>query len=354
MDKQKRFLLRFAWLAAIAIVVWAVVKYLLVWLLPFALALGLAAATEPVMEAVRRKMRLRRGFLAAVFTLVLVGGLTALTVAAVGQLLRQAEDALDRLPLYLSGLPRLADSLLQRLDRVCANCPAPLRQDVEAFLNRLPEQLTDAVGALSAALLRWAGSLVAALPNAVLFCATTALAVFFTLSSYPAIAGFARRQLTEPQRRWVRGLRENLFAALGHWLRAQAILLAITFCQLLAGFLLLRQPYAVLLAFLIALIDALPVFGTGTVLVPWALLLFLVGNVPRGLALTALYAVIYLVRTVLEPKLVGARSDLPPLAALAAMYVGFRTMGVGGMVVMPMAALVIKQLHDAGYVKIWR
>lgn len=354
MDKQKKFLIRFAYLAAIAILVWAMGKYLLVWLLPFVLALGLAALMEPAIEVIRRRSKLQRGFLAAVFTLVLVGGLTALTVAALGQLLRQAEDALDRLPLYLAGLPRLADSVLQRLDRFCANCPAPLRQDVETFLEKLPEQLTAAVGSLSATLLRWMGAVVAALPNAALFCATTALAVFFTLSSYPAIAAFARRQLTEPQRRWVRGLRENLFAALGHWLRAQAILLVVTFCQLLVGFALLRQPYALLLSFLIALIDALPVFGTGTVLVPWALLLFLVGNVPRGLALTALYAVIYLVRSITEPKLVGARANLPPVAALAAMYVGFRTMGVGGMVVMPMAALVIKQLHDAGYVRIWR
>ena len=354
MESKGRFLVRFAYAAAIAVLVWAAGRHVLPWLLPFVLALGLASWVEPAMEKVRRGMHLKRGFLAAVFTLVLVGGLTALVVTVLGQLVRQAEEALEQLPMYLSGLPRLADTVLARLDRFCAACPASMRQDVEDFIRRLPEQLTASAGTLSAGALRWLGTAVAALPQAVLFCATTALAVFFTLSSYPAIAAFARRQLTERQRAWVRGLRENLFAALGHWLRAQAILLVITFCQLLAGFLLLRQPYAVLLAFLIALIDALPVFGTGTVLVPWAALLFLVGNVPRGLALTALYAVIYLVRAIVEPKIVGAKSGLPPLAALAAMYVGFRTLGVGGMVLMPMAAMVVKQLHDAGYVRIWR
>ena len=248
----------------------------------------------------------------------------------------------------------MTENLLARLDRFCAACPPSLREDMAAFLSRLPQQLTSAAGDLSAAAVRFLGTMVAAMPQAILFCATTALAVFFTLSSYPAIAAFARRQLSPGQRRWVRGLRENLFAALGHWLRAQAILLVITFCQLLAGFLLLRQPYALLLAFLIALIDALPVFGTGTVLAPWAAFLLLVGNVPRGLALAALYAVIYLVRSIVEPKLVGARSGLPPLAALAAMYVGFRAWGVGGMILSPLAAMVIKQLHDAGYVKIWK
>lgn len=354
MERQKRFLIRFAWLAAIAAVIWAAVRYLLGWLLPFLLALGLAALTENAVEAIRRRIPLKRSFLAAVFTLVLVGGLTALTVCAALFLIRQAEEALTRLPAYLAGLPRLADTALARLDQFCAACPAPLRQDVEALVEQLPGKLSDAALNLSAGALRWLGSLAAGLPRAVLFLATTALAVFFTLAGYPAIAGFARRQLDESQRRWVRGLRENLFAALGHWLRAQAILLAVTFCQLLVGFTLLRQPYAVLLSVVIALIDALPVFGTGTVLVPWALLLFLVGNVPRGLALTALYAVIYLVRSIAEPRIVGARSGLPPLCALGAMYVGWRTMGVGGMVLSPMAAMVLKQLHDAGYVKIWK
>ena len=354
MERQKRFLVQFAWLAAIAAVIWAAVKYLLTWLLPFLLALGLAALSENAVEQVQRKMHLKRSFLAAVFTLTLVGGLTALTVYAVGFLIRQAEDALERLPLYLTRLPQLADSVLTRLEDFCKACPPSMRQDAEELVRQLPQKLSDTALNLSAGALRWLGSLAAGLPAAVLFIATTALAVFFTMASYPAIADFARRQMTDAQRRWVRGLRENLFAAMGHWLRAQAILLVITFCQLLIGFTLLRQPYAVLLSFLIALIDALPVFGTGTVLVPWAALLFLVGNVPRGIALVALYAVIYLVRAILEPKLVGARSGVPPLVALGAMYVGFRTVGVAGMVLMPMAALVIKQLHDAGYVKIWK
>ena len=127
-----------------------------------------------------------------------------------------------------------------------------------------------------------------------------------------------------------------------------------TFCQLLAGLLLIRQEYALLLAALIALIDALPVFGTGTVLVPWAAAVCLLGNVPKGIALLALFAVISVVRSVLEPKLVAAQAGLPPLASLAAMYVGFCAMGVAGMVLAPVLLLLVKQLHDGGYIRLWR
>lgn len=124
------------------------------------------------------------------------------------------------------------------------------------------------------------------------------------------------------------------------WCKAQCILLGVTFCELLTGFLLLRQGYALLLAALIAVIDALPVFGTGTVLVPWGALCLLTGNVPKGLGLLALYGVISLVRSVLEPKIMAAQVDLPPLAALAAMYVGFCAFGVAGMVLWSHGAAV--------------
>ena len=99
---------------------------------------------------------------------------------------------------------------------------------------------------------------------------------------------------------------------------------------------------------------ALPVFGTGTVLVPWGALCLLTGNVPKGLGLLALYGVISLVRSVLEPKIMAAQVDLPPLAALTAMYVGFCAFGVAGMVLCPMALLFVKQLHDSGWLRLWK
>ena len=124
-----------------------------------------------------------------------------------------------------------------------------------------------------------------------------------TAAAAGAVAGRAGREAPVCWTRWA-------------WLRAEWILLLVTFFQLLAGFLLLRQEYALLLAVVIALIDALPVFGTGTVLLPWAAVLCVAGNVPRGTLLAALYAVIAVVRSVPEPKIVAAQVGLPPLVAL--------------------------------------
>lgn len=96
----------------------------------------------------------------------------------------------------------------------------------------------------------------------------------------------------------------------------------ITFGELALGLLLLRVDLALVLSALIALVDALPVLGTGTVLVPWALVSLLGGNWKLALGLAVLYGVIWLVRSLLEPRLIGSRVGLPPLAALLSLYVG--------------------------------
>ena len=137
-------------------------------------------------------------------------------------------------------------------------------------------------------------------------------------------------------------MKDNLLCTLSKWFKAQCILLGVTFAELLAGLLLIRQPYALLLAAAIALIDALPVFGTGTVLLPWAAVCLLLQHTPKAFSLVAIYAVM------------AAQVDLPPLAALMAMYIGFCTFGVGGMIFFPLALLFLKQLHDAGYLRLWK
>ena len=111
--------------------------------------------------------------------------------------------------------------------------------------------------------------------------------------------------------------------------------------------------YALLAAAFTALVDALPVLGVGAVLIPWALLSLLLGG-GRSLALLALYAVVTLTHSLVEPKLLAGQADLPPISALLAMYLGFHFMGVGGMILLPVFLLLVKQLQDAGVIRLWK
>ena len=105
----------------------------------------------------------------------------------------------------------------------------------------------------------------------------------------------------------------------------------------------MKKTLALLFALLITLLDALPVFGTGTALVPWALIELLFSSVPRGIALLALFLSTLLVRSTLEPKLIASHAGLPPVASLFAMYLGFCTFGIGGMILFPFLLLLTAQ-----------
>ena len=99
-------------------------------------------------------------------------------------------------------------------------------------------------------------------------------------------------------------------------------------------------------ALVITAVDALPVFGTGTILIPWALVLFLRGQTKTGVGLVVLYGAAALSRQALEPRLVGKQVGLNPVLTLLALYTGYRLLGVGGMIVFPITAMLLKQIWD--------
>ncbi len=353
-EKRKTFLVDFAYICCLGLIAWLAVRYLLRWLLPFVLAVALATLAEPVIEFARRHLRWKRSFTAALVTLVLLIGSVTLLSSLVIRLVNEATDLLNQLPEYLSSLPDFAHDISKRLEQFCSACPAGIRSWMDEALPTLSDRLTEEIGRLSSQLVKSVAAQVTKLPRFALFCGTTALAVFFTLSAFPDIMAFLRRQLSFRRLQQVRGIKKGILVTLGRWLRAQCILLGITFALLLLAFLVLRQPYTLLLSLLIALIDALPVFGVGTVLLPWALACFLGENVPKAIALLALYGLITVVHHITEPKVLSSQAGLPSIVSLLAMYVGFCISGVTGMIVFPIVAILIKHLHDSQQIHLWK
>ena len=350
LHKHLRFLLFLAYTALIL----AALAWVLPGLLPFLLALALACLLEPAVRPLTDKTGLRRPWAAAI---VLVG-FTLLLLAGCALLLRRLWYELgllsERLPALLEaadGLSSWAEGLLYRLT---VAAPPSSRAALESALESAASQISSLISGLISKVLGWTAGAVSALPAAGLFLFTTLLACFFILAGRPALFAFFRRQIPA---RWLPRLEDaaaRLKEALGGWLRAQGILMGVTFLLLGGGFLWIGVELALLLAAGVALLDALPVFGTGTVLFPWAAAEILCGNFRRAAALLALYAVIWLTRSLLEPKLIADRAGLHPLAALFSMYLGFSLFGVAGLLLAPLAAVVLRQLYESGVLKLWK
>jgi predicted PurR-regulated permease PerM len=124
------------------------------------------------------------------------------------------------------------------------------------------------------------------------------------------------------------------------------MLFFITFAELFIAFLIIRIEYSFVIALLIALIDVLPVLGAGAVLIPWGIISMVFGNYSVGIPILISYAVITVVRQIIEPRIVGKFIGLPPLAALASMYIGLKLMGVIGLFVFPVGAIVVKRVLE--------
>ena len=125
----------------------------------------------------------------------------------------------------------------------------------------------------------------------------------------------------------------------------------IIFAELTVGFISLRIEYAGILALIVALIDMLPILGVGTVLIPWGIADIIMGEYALGAALLILYAVIALVRNLIEPRIVGKSLGLHPLATLMSMYIGLKLFGFAGMIMVPIAVMIFVQLVRWGYIK---
>lgn len=338
--------------ALAAAAAYVALRYLFPWLLPFLLALAAAALLEPAVGALVRR-GVKRPLAAGLCVLGFLSAAGGLLWLLLSRIFSELSDLLRRLPELLAGLSDAMarwegwlTALPERMPGAAAGLLRGALDSVRGGLESLPGELAKKLpGAVSAA--------VSAAPEALLFAVTLLIGLYFTSASYPSLLHGAASLLPERFLARARRARLDLRATLGRWLRAQLLLLLLTFAELTAAFSLLRVRYALLLAALTALVDALPVFGTGTVVLPWAAVELLAGDYPLAAGLGVTYAVVTVLRSCIQPKLLGDQLGLHPLASLASIYVGYRAGGVWGMLLLPVAAITAKQLWP-GLVRVRR
>ena len=324
-------------------------RWLLPWLLPFLIAWGAAAVLEPLVGRLCRRGIPRSVAAGAcmILALALIGGLLWLLLRRLGT---EAAELAERLPEILENVSGMVSRWEKRLAGYMDQAPEVLREWIDRAAAGVEGSLAALPGKLSGRLLGLLPAIAASAPEALLFTITAVIGAFFISASYPELLHGAARLLPEQFLCRARLMRRDLRRTLGRWLKAQLIMLTITFAALAAAFLLLRIDYALLLALATAIIDALPVLGTGTVLLPWAAWAFLTGKTPLGIGLAVTYGAVTVLHESIQAKLLGDQLGLHPLATLLSIYVGFQVWGVAGMIVFPILAISLKQVLDSGVI----
>lgn len=198
------------------------------------------------------------------------------------------------------------------------------------------------------------------IPSIVISIVVTIVLSCFMTADYDLIMRFVYCQFRKEKRKDVTRAKELLKMNLGKMAKAYALIMLVTFTEVFIGLTVLKMiglfnsNYIALISVVTSIVDIIPVLGTGTIVLPWAAYSFITGNIGMGIGLLVLYAVVTVIRQIVEPKLVAGQLGLPPFVTLIAMYMGLKIFGVLGVFVLPIIIIMLKLLNDEGIIELWK
>lgn len=320
------------------------VRFLLPLFLPFLLGAALALAAEPVVVFLCRRLHLKRWIATGIGVSMAFSLLVLLALVLCGFLLRELRQLSGILPELEGALRTGMDTADRWLTGLAGQVPGELGQVLTRNVSSFFSGSSALLDRITAFVLHLASGILSQVPNSALGFGTGLISSFMISAKLPGIRRQISGRLPTVQLQPLFSALKRLKATLGGWLKAQMKLSLVTFSLVLTGFFLLGVSHGPLWAILVALVDAFPILGTGTVLVPWSLVSFLQGDRTLAFGLLGLYAAVALTRSVLEPRFLGKQLGLDPLVTLIALYIGFRLWGIGGMIIAPMLAVAAIQL----------
>ena len=356
--KRFYFLINLAYFAVILTIVLVAVRYLFLWMLPFVLAFALATMLQTPLTWLVEKTKVSKKFFSVVLVVLFIL-LIASLVAVIGwqvivTVINYVSDAgnIERIQNMVLAIFANLTSLLKNLsDYLPDDMLAPIQESIASMGSSIAQTLsaffTNATGAVVT-------FTTTSFPMLLVSFIIWVVASIFLTIDYRKVTGFVMRQIPERYTEMVHTVRDLFTNTIFKLLRAYILLMLLTFAELSISFHILKVPYAFLIAALVALVDILPVLGTGTVLIPWSIISLIMGN-PRmfiGIGLT--YILITVIRNVLEPRLVSHQIGLNPLITLFFMFLGLRAIGIFGMLLFPVIVMILVQLQDSGKIRIWK
>ncbi len=320
-------------------------EYALSAVLPFALAFFLASSVQKSAGALARRTGLSKRAFSLVF------GLSFFLFASLALGFASYKLAAE-LSGFVRGLSASREELLAAVVAFAARAEEfaarflPLGTDGfrAVFSSLLIDGAKSVISALTTSIPAFLGAFFAGVPKTVFFLTATFISCVYFCLDYDKMRDFARKKISRSSFAPLLRVPGAAFSAAVKYLRAVFWLFLLTAVIFTSGFLLLGVEYACLFAVLAAFVDALPALGSGAVLLPYAVFAFATGDFRLGFGICILWGAAALVRQVAEPKIMGAGLGVHPLINLMAVYVGYRFFGVTGLVFMPIAVVIVKNI----------
>lgn len=335
--------------AGIMLFSWFFFKYALGAFIPFLLAAAIAAIIAPISDKLSKKLKTPKKLTSALLVILFFAGLVALAYLAGYRLISEASNLIDRLSADPEIISKTIEAITERISAIGSRfgflsqlSESEAIQKLGLDLDRLlAEALESLMSSLTGILPSAAVGILTKVPEFFLFLAVLVIASFYFCTDRDALTVALSSILPDKWSAKLPLLKEKISSTLRGYLKAYLLIMLLTFCEVFLGLSILGVNYAFILSIIIAIVDILPILGTGTVIVPWALFSLITSDYKMGIGLLILYAAVSLIRQVAEPKIVGNTLGLHPLATLASIYISVRFIGFWGIFIGPIIALLI-------------
>ncbi|MBQ3597818.1 MAG: sporulation integral membrane protein YtvI [Clostridia bacterium] len=355
-EPYKKILVAAAYVLIGAALAFVFVKYLAGVLLPFIIAYVLAVLLHPLVNLVCKKTKIPRIITVILTVVVTVGVVGVLLYLVVHRVYNEITSLYQTVSNILTEMKNNPDYAVEIIDTINGYVPfvdfreqlMEIWENIDVYVTTFATTLvTDLNGIIIPAI----NAIMNTVPPVLVGTIITIVAFYYFLAQYHRINNAVVSVFPKVVGEHLVAIKRQLVSAVFMFIKAYGVIMMITFMEAFVGFTILGVEYAFLMAVLTAVVDIMPILGTGAVVIPWGVFEIIRGNYFIGIGLLVLYAIITVVRQFLEPKIVGKSVGLHPLLALVSMYVGLKLLGVVGLFGFPIALVIYNRLREEGFFK---
>lgn len=350
-EKRRRFLINFAYFLLLFAISVFIVRFALGALMPFIIAFIVTLILRPVVKFFKTKLKIKSRLLEPVIVIIFYCTIGMIAIFLIIEIAKSIGSIISYLPsFYTDNIYPTLSSAISSVNEFLAKINVHYTLSATNILT----SLGGVISSISSGILSSAGDLALATPSLIVTTIVTVVATVFTLMDLDLLTRFFQHQLTEEKNLLLHNVLERLKFVVRKYILSYAAIMFITFLEIWLGLTVLGLDNAVLIAAIIAVFDILPVVGASLIILPWAVICFLTGNIGLSIALLVLLAILAVVRNIIEPKIVGSSVGIHPLLTLFAMLLGNFIYGPIGIVLVPVSVALIQKLADDEIIHLYK
>lgn len=315
---------------------------------PFVIGLLISMIANPLVRILEKRVKIVRKHSSMIIIIAVLGLIVLICYLLITKVGAELLSFLNHLPEIYSNLSDDLSQTGNNLQGIINRLPRGMRNSLSDVSSRVSNFGGTIVSTLAGPTVETLGNFAKNLPSALISVIMTILSSYFFIADRDKLISFMKKNVSPSLREKMGMVFSKFKNVIGGYFKAQFKIMGVVAVILLVGFMILGVPYAILLSLLVAFLDFLPFFGTGTILVPWAVIKFLSGDYKLATGLIIIYLVSQLVRHVIQPKIVGDTIGLNPLSTLLFMFIGYRVGGIFGMIIAVPIGMVIIMLYQNG------